>query len=188
MPSYRVYFFQKIKKAPEKKVAPWRLLGACAPFPPFFSHWRLKAATALNSTYLKKRTGARNVPGSHFNVLCSQQLVFKKPETSEESWLNAPTFGFGPPYQLPEYDLHNTVFLWERFVVASLKSYVQCKHQTAIQLSLLATCIWNSHFDWIKMSIGNTNLVLLTFSRRIPSNFVQSHAKDLQYKNSTFHL
>ena len=36
MPSYRVYFFQKIKKAPEKKVAPCRLLAACAPFPPFF--------------------------------------------------------------------------------------------------------------------------------------------------------
>ena len=51
MASYRVYFFQKIKKAPEKKVAPWRLLAACAPFPPFFSHWCLKAATALIPTF-----------------------------------------------------------------------------------------------------------------------------------------
>ena len=32
VPSYRVYLCQKIKKAPGKKVAPWRLLGACAPF------------------------------------------------------------------------------------------------------------------------------------------------------------
>ena len=32
VPSYRVYFCQKIKKAPGKKAAPWRLLGACAPF------------------------------------------------------------------------------------------------------------------------------------------------------------
>ena len=44
MPSYRVYFFQKIKKAPEKKVAPFSRLRA---FSAFFSHWRLKAATAL---------------------------------------------------------------------------------------------------------------------------------------------
>ena len=32
MPCYKVYFCQKIKKAPGKKVAPWRLLGAFAPF------------------------------------------------------------------------------------------------------------------------------------------------------------
>ena len=32
VPSYRVYFCQKIKKAPGKKAAPWRLLGAWAPF------------------------------------------------------------------------------------------------------------------------------------------------------------
>ena len=32
MPCYKVYFCQKIKKAPGKKVAPRRLLGAFAPF------------------------------------------------------------------------------------------------------------------------------------------------------------
>ena len=36
MPCYKVYFYQMIKKAPRKKVAPWRLLGAFAPFQPFF--------------------------------------------------------------------------------------------------------------------------------------------------------
>ena len=39
-------FCQKTKKAPGKKVAPWRLLGACAPFSP----WRLKVSTALVGT------------------------------------------------------------------------------------------------------------------------------------------
>ena len=43
--STRVYFFQKIKKAPEKKVAPLRAFSA------FFLHWRLKAARALVVIY-----------------------------------------------------------------------------------------------------------------------------------------
>ena len=50
MPSYRVYFFQKIKKAPEKKVAPWRLLGACAPFPAFFRTGALRLQQLYSRT------------------------------------------------------------------------------------------------------------------------------------------